>query len=392
VGSPLRLQRLRVTWLIYCQYAIFAFFADGFNAVIPLLGQDLHVSRVLTGLHASLYATGNLVAGLSSPAVVVRRGRSTALWGGSIGLCIAVALLSGPALFLTMPGALIAGVGAGLMTNTVAPILSDVHGRAASAAVSESGSLGSAAGAGSSLLIGLSVSIGAGWRPVLLLILPLVMATMVLFRKTAVPDGKPRIGEGTSSSKGWDGFRMLSGRYWCAWAVVLASVAIEYTIVIWASQLLRERTHLSAGIAATSVTAIVAAMATGRALGARLSLKLDLDLLLVLVLLLSMVGLAIVWFNTFPVISFAGLVICGLGIALQYPLAVSRAMKACMGRTDLAGGTIGIGTGLAIGGGPFALAALADHTSLDISFLIVPAMVLGALALVIAGRRFPELV
>jgi predicted MFS family arabinose efflux permease len=389
-GVP-QLRRYRITWLVYCWYAIFCFFADGFNAAIPLLGQDLHLSRAVTGLHATLYASGNLIAGMSSPTLVARRGRSVSLWAGSIGLSVAVLLLSGPTLAMTMPGALLAGIGAGLLTNTVAPILNDVHGRAASAAISESGTLGSVAGAASSLLIGLSVAIGVGWRPILLLILPLTIATKAAFRAIAIPDRPAGQDSSTGSTPAWRDLRLLPARCWLALAVVLAAVAIEYSLVIWASQLLRERTHLSAGIAATSVTAIVGAMAIGRGLGSRLVLKLNPDLFLSLILLLSVAGLVIVWFSTVVVISFVGLEICGLGISLQYPLAVSRVMSASGKRTDLASGLVGIGTGVAIGSGPFALAALADRVSFDVAFLIIPALVLGALALVVVGRRLPEL-
>jgi hypothetical protein len=53
---------------------------------------------------------------------------------------------------------------------------------------------------------------------------------------------------------------------------------------------------------------------------------------------------------------------------------------------DRAAGVMSVGIAIAAGGGPFALGALADPTSTHQAFLVVPALMAAALALLLATR------
>jgi fucose permease len=148
--------------------------------------------------------------------------------------------------------------------------------------------------------------------------------------------------------------------------------------------LLRERVGLSKGAAATGVTALVAGMAVGRFIAGRVAQRVDSARLMYMAIALAGVGWAILWTATNPVLAFAGLVVCGLGIAFHFPIGVMRALATAPGDGDHAAARASIGTGLAIGIGPFALGALADRFSTHTAFLAVPVL-LALAALAVAG-------
>ena len=73
-----------------------------------------------------------------------------------------------------------------------------------------------------------------------------------------------------------------------------------------------------------------------------------------------------------------GLLACGLGVALYFPLGLARAIAASGGRPDRASARVGIGAALASGVGPFVLGALADATGIHAAMLVVPVLLVVA--------------
>jgi fucose permease len=107
----------------------------------------------------------------------------------------------------------------------------------------------------------------------------------------------------------------------------------------------------------------------------------------------TLVGFAAFWASTAPMAALTGLVVVGLGIALQYPLGTVRAVAASGGRPDRAAGRLSVAAGLASGIAPFALGALADSIGTHAAFLLVPALLLAAAAGVLVSgdmRRRPQ--
>ena len=149
-------------------------------------------------------------------------------------------------------------------------------------------------------------------------------------------------------------------------------------MTIWTSDVLRDRVGLSEGAAAAGVTAIVAGMAVGRALGGKLSLRRELDWLFYRALLVTGVGFGVFWISTAAVPALAGLAVCGLGIALHFPVGLMRAINTASGRSDLASARASLGVGIAVGVGPFLLGALADAFGTHTAFLVVPGFLASA--------------
>lgn len=404
-GSGLR--RDRVTWLVYGQLGAWGYFLFAFGPVLPLLRDSLDVSRTVAALHGTMIATGSVAAGFAYPRLTARFGRGPVSWAGLAGLCAGVLLLcAGHELPWTLTGVLVAGVFGSLVVTGSSAILSDHHGRAGPAAITEGNAVAAAFGVLGPLLVGGAVAVGIGWRPVLAAVaLPAVVLALALGRVTvpngpAAPPGDrrpapsavrpatPCVRPGASDSgsmvgrTGSRGEARLPAAYWPAWGVVVAIIGVEFSMTLWSSDVLRTRDGLAPGPAAAGVTAVVAGMFAGRLAGGHLALRFAADRLLLASLAIAGGGFAVFWVATAPVLAIAGLALTGSGMSLHYPLAVARAIGASGGRGDLAVSRIAIGAGAAAGSAPVVLGAIADRSGPHAAFLIVPVLLVLAAALV----------
>lgn len=380
-----RLIRDRATWLAYFQLGIYGYFLYGINPSIPLLRAEQGVSRTVGGLHATALATGALGAGLLYPRVVARFGRGRTLWGGLAVVCVGVLVYcSTTALPLTLTGAFIASLGGSFVVTGTAAALSERHGAAGPAAVSEANATAAGLGLLAPLALGLSVSAGAGWRPALLVVIALVAVLALATSRVRAPSNPPsgrRDGRTRTQAR-------LPARYWASWMVLALCISVEFCLAIWSSDVLVTHAGASPGVAATGVTAMVTGMFIGRAFGARLSLRISPDRVMYAALATAVAGFAVFWASPGVWLGMVGLVVCGLGIALLFPVGIVRAIAVADGRTDLAAGRSSLAAAVAVGVGPFAFGALADVTGPHAASLVVPAM-LTAAALFVWLSRLP---
>jgi predicted MFS family arabinose efflux permease len=200
-------------------------------------------------------------------------------------------------------------------------------------------------------------------------------------------DGPPAI-PAAEPSRSAATFRDLPRRFWVNQLAGVFSGAIEFCLTLWCATLLRDRAHLSAGVAATGVTAVVAGMAAGRAVGGRLALRIPIDRLIFAAFGTNLVGFALFWSTSNPVLMFGGLAVAGLGVSLQFPLLSARGIEMSGGEAELAGAVNMFGSGGAVGTAPFALGFLSDRVGIHTAYLLLPAFI-GAAALAVAasGRK-----
>ncbi|MBS2546966.1 MFS transporter [Catenulispora sp. NL8] len=183
-------------------------------------------------------------------------------------------------------------------------------------------------------------------------------------------------------------FRSLPRRFWLNQVAGVCAGAIEFCLTLWCATLLQNRAHLSAGVAATGVTAVVAGMAVGRAAGGRLALRVPIDRLILAAFGTNLVGFALFWATSNPVLMFGGLAVAGLGVSLQYPLISARGIEMSGGHAELAGAVNMFGSGLAAGTAPFVLGFLSDRVGIHTAYLLLPGFILAAVAaVVVSGRR-----
>jgi len=367
-----RLERDRLTWLTYLQLGSYGYFLYGFGPSLSLLRDEQGTSRSVAGLHGTALAVGSLLSALVAARLVSRYGRTAVVWSGLATLCAGIALYtSTTALPATLSGAFIGAFGGSFVVMLSATVLIDRHGDGGPSAVTEANALAAGVGTLAPLAVGAAVGLGLGWRPAMLVLLPVVAVLAVVGRGVQAP--RPAGHHGERQGR-------LPRRYWISWMVVTAGIAVEFCLVLWSADVLRERMGLSPGLAAAGVTGIVAGMCVGRLVGGRLALRYPLDGLLYGAIVLTGAGFAVYWLTTDAWVALPALVACGLGIALFYPLGVARAINASDGRPDHASARAGVGASLAAGAGPFVLGALADRVGLHLALLVVPVLLVVAAA------------
>jgi MFS family permease len=366
------LRRDRLTWLAYLQVGAFGYFLYGFGPTVSLLRHEQGISRTLSGLHGTALATGSLLSSLVVATAVRRRGRGAVMWSGLVLLCLGIVLyVATDVLALTLTGALVCAFGGSFVVVPVAAVLADHHGESGASAITEANALASGIGTIAPLIVGLSVAVGLGWRAAMLLLLPAVALLGLLGRRVHYPT--PLVAPDHHA-----GSRRLPTVYWIGWGVVTAGIAVEFCMTLWTADILRARFDLSAAVASAGVTAVIGGMCIGRLVGGRLALRFSVERLLYCALAVCATGFAAFWLTTWAPGAIAGLFVCGLGIALFYPLGLSRAIDLSDGRPDLATARVGLGAALASGAGPFALGALADQVGIHGAFLVVPGLLIVA--------------
>ncbi|MGZ4637696.1 MAG: MFS transporter [Actinomycetes bacterium] len=374
------LRRDRLSWLAYLQVGCYGYFLYGFGPTVPLLRDEQGISRTLAGLHGTALAMGSLISALLVARLVERHGRTHVMWSGLVLLCLGVtAYVGSDALPVTLTGALLCAFGGTFVIVPVAAVLTDHHREAGAAANSEANAVAAGIGTVAPLIVGLAVATGVGWRAAMLLVLPAVALLGLFGAQVRYPE--PRV-----VPEHHGGSRRLPTRYWIGWGVVTAGIAVEFCMILWTADILRSRFDLGAAGASAGVTTIVAGMCIGRVFGGRLALRIHVDRLLHLAIAVCASGFSMFWLTTSTPVALVGLLVCGLGISLFYPLGISRAIALSEGRPDLASARAGLGAALASGGGPFLLGALADQVGIHGAFLVVPALLVVAAVGVRAGR------
>lgn len=375
-----RLERDRLTWLTYAQLGLYGYFLYGFGPSVALLRDEQGFSRAVAGLHGTALATGALASALVVAPLVARFGRARVIWGGLSVLGAGVLVYtSATVLALTLLGAFLGSFGGSFAITSSSAVLTDRHGPRGASAVSEANATAAGVGMLAPLVVGGAVAVGIGWRAALLVVVPALVVLAVAGRNVSVPrPAGPVAGTGVGR---------LPARYWVSWVVLVAGIGVEFCMVLWTGDALRDRTGMSSGAAAAGLTAVVGGMALGRLLGGRLALRRDVDTLLLRAIATSGLGFAVFWWTDVAAIALGGLVVCGLGIALFYPLGVVRAIGASQGRPDLASARGGLAAALASGAGPFGLGALADQVGIHAALLVVPALLVVAAAGVRLGSH-----
>jgi predicted MFS family arabinose efflux permease len=378
-----RLDRDRLTWLTYLQLGCYGYFLYGFGPTLSLLRDEQDVSRSVAGLHGTSLALGSLLSALVVAPLVVRFGRTAVMWAGLAGLCAGIAVYtSTTVLAATLLGVFVGAFGGSFVVVSSAPVLSDHHGESGPSAISEANAVAAGVGTVAPVVVGACVGLGLGWRPALLLLLPVVLMLAMVGRDVRAPRPPERTGGAERRGR-------LPRGYWVSWGVVTAGIAVEFCLVLWTAEVLRERAGLAPGPAAAGVTALVAGMAAGRVAGGRLALRWPVDTLLYGAIATTAAGFVALWLTSRAAVALPALLVCGLGIALFYPLGIARAIDASEGRPDQASARAGLGAALASGAGPFALGALADVVGLHAALLVVPGLLVVAAVGIRASAAAP---
>jgi fucose permease len=378
------LRRDSPTLLIYGINAVWGWVNFSFGPVVSLLRDEQHVTRGMASLHSVAFAAGAMVAGAVNPTVVRRVGRPATMW---LGLAGASAMII--AFCAVRPLAATVSVVVGLsffgtiLLSGAISALGDHHGDAAPAALSEANAAGCATGVIAPMAVGAAVAAGWTWRPALAVVLLAfaALAAVAFFRGVRLPHA-------SSSTVDSLAARPLPRTYWLVFAAMSLCGSVEVSTGLWAADFLRQRTGLSPADAAAAISAIVFGMLVGRVAGGRLALRFEITSLFLTAISVSLLGFVTFWLATTPVVGVAGLGVLGLGLALNYPLALSLQLRHSDSQPDLAASRSMYSAGIAFGAAPFALGALADAAGVRAAFLLIPLLLAGAACFVLLVRRY----
>lgn len=370
------LRRDRVFWAIALQIAIVNFYLGGFGPAQPLLRAEQRTSLTIAGLHGTAMGIAAILAGFAAPKLAHRFGRALTAWLGMGLFCIGVLMfIFSPPVQLTLIATLIAGFGTSMVINSTVTRLSHHFPNNPSRALSQAYGIGSAGYIFGTLSVGTLAGTTLSWRLGLLVVIPVTALLYVLFKRDGSVEHIPDE-EGPERGS-------LNRKFWIAWFGFIACISSEFATTFWAAALVRDRVGTSAAISTISIVAVGAGMGIGRWFGPGVLKRYSLDRQLKAIIVAQFVGFATLWFSHTLWISVVSLFIVGLSLSMQFALSSLRLIGFSDGRPDLAIGRSSLAAGAAIAFAPFILGVFGDYFGISRAYLMVPVLILIALATII---------
>ena len=372
--------RDRRTLISYAQIAAWSWFIYSFGPTAALLRDEQGTTKSVAGLHGTLFSAGGLVGGLIATALVRRWGRGVVMRSGAVlsMLGMALYLLPGAPIAATFSGMFIVGFASGgLLIVLVNAFIVERQGAAGPAALTEANALGAFAGLLAPLFVGLGAATFLTWRlgPWIAL-LGLIAIEVWRGRDTHGFDGA------VPESARMPRPKLPSAAVWGLAALVIF-MSSEFSITFWGADLLRERHAFAPALAAASLSSVLAGMFVGRLLGARLARWRNTETLIRVSVAITLAGFALVWLSPWGWAAVTGLALTGIGISVQFPLGLARAMRGSRGQNDRVSALSAVWGSIGIAIAPLLLGAVADAVGIHAAFLLVPVLLATALVIVI---------
>ncbi|MFQ6398175.1 MFS transporter [Nocardia sp. KC 131] len=375
-SSATRLIRDRTTWLHYAQLGALGYFQFGFGSSVLLFREESGVSRTVAGMYGPALAVGTIAGGVLFPHLTRRLPLGVVLTIGLTGLAVGAGMFC---LSSSVTGTLLATVIAMtfgiLVLSGVSTGLSDHHGTISAAAISEANAASAGMGFLAPLLTKVAVDAGMGWRAALGLtfVLAGTLAALTASTRWRSPADSNKVAVQRDSTG-----KHLPRRFWLAWSCLLAIESVEAGLILWAAEQLHERTGVSADTAGIAVSAVLGGMLVGRLGAARVAVRIANVPLMFGAIATAAAGFAVFWLATEPAIALAGLLCCGLGMSLHFPLSVALTMEASNQQFELAMSRNSYGVAFGFGVAPFLLGALSDLLGIRWAFCLVPCCLFAA--------------
>ncbi len=362
--------------MIALQIGTVNFYLGGFGPAQPLLRTQQQTSLTIAGLHGTAMGIAAILAGFAAPKLAHLFGRARTAWLGMALFCSGVLMfIFSPPVQLTLIATLIAGFGVSMVINSTVPQLSHHFPKNPTRALSQAYGIGSAGYIFGTLSVGTLAGTTFSWRLGLLTVIP---ATGFLYLFFKPNDSAEHIPDEEGPQRG-----SLNRKFWIAWFGFIACISSEFATTFWAAALVRDRVGTSAAISTISIVAVGGGMGIGRWFGPSALKRYSLDHQLKAVILAQFVGFTILWSSHNLWISIASLLVVGLGLSMQFSLSSLRLIAFSDGRPDLAIGRSSLAAGTAIACAPFILGVLGDHLGISRAYLMVPVLILIALATII---------
>ena len=350
--------------------------------LMPFLRSELHLSYTQGGALPGVLAMGLIFSGLFGDKLATRWSRWVIFWGGGLGLAISVVLLSLSYQFgFVLLAVLGMGFGSSLTQVMIQAVLSDQHGEQRAIAFTEANVAASFSTTLTPLVIGGLQSAGIDWRLVSILAIFFLVSVAAPFYRNVIPDTPSLHPQSDAKSA------QLSLSFWLYWVVLLLLVSVEMSIAVWGTDYLANNVGLGRAKAALAFGTFPAAMLVGRLIGSRLTRRWPSVQFLIFTFAITTVGFPLFWLPHVPLLNILGLFLTGLGIANQYPLALSIAVGLAAGQSNQASARASLGVGMALLAAPLALGGLADRFSMREAYGIVIILMVAAFLVILFNNR-----
>ena len=377
--------RNRVTWLEYIQLAFWAAFLYAFGATNALLRDEQGTTRSVAGFHGTALAVGGLIGALITARVIDTWGRGRTLRVSALAASASILVYTVPhgTLPVTLAGAFLAALFGGFLLISINAFLLDYQGLAGPTALTEANALASFAGILGPLAIGAAAASILGWRAGMWAIVVGLLAIEVWRGRDLDTYGT----KGLAAHEDAPG--KLPGRAYWSLGLIMCFLGAEFCLTFWSADLLRERCNFGAAAAAASIGAISGGMLIGRLAGAKLAQRIPTETILKGSVVFALCAFALSWaFSWWPIVVL-GLFLTGIGIGVDWPLSVARTVRASGGMTDRASASSSVAGSIAIATAPILLGVLSDRLDIHLAFLLVPALLIGALTILVV-RPVPD--
>ena len=145
-------------------------------------------------------------------------------------------LATAPTLAVTLAGAGMVGLGAGLLLADINRTLTRGGGSLARVRMGRAALVAMLASISVPIIIGVGEDIGLGWQ------LAFLVAALLILTGLWASRGRQAASAHAAKATG-----RLPGRYWLAWCLVVLVVSVEFAIVFWASTLVERQVGISLG-------------------------------------------------------------------------------------------------------------------------------------------------
>ena len=169
--------------------------------------------------------------------------------------------------------------------------------------------------------------------------------------------------------------------------VVFAIVALEFSLSFWLASYLYDDIHLARNLAVALVSGLYAANLAGRVLVSRLARRAGTERLLAAALGTALLGLPVLLAATGAAGAAVGIAVAGIGIGAMFPLTSALHVKASPRSADSALGEVLTIAAIGQIAGPLSAGGIAQAADLRTGLIILPALVLIALAGLFGHRK-----
>lgn len=377
--------RDRFTWLAYLSLAFYGYFLNVLGPITPFLKEELQLTYTVSSFHFTAFAIGILLIGLGGHLVIQRIGHQRSLWLGLFGMSLsALLLLTGRSSVITIGASFLMGLVGSLILAIVPAALSDQHGEMKAVALSEANVIASLFATSAPLLVGWFAHTGGGWRLALGIMAGIPILMFLGLGRNSSPTATSVAEESAQSDK------PLPLLFWLYWLAIVLGVSIEFCMVFWSADYLKQVLGLIKADAAQAVSLFLAAMIVGRILSSRLVQRFSTRAVVTVSIVAAGIGFLLFWRTDNIFVGLSGLFITGLGVASLYPLILSLAINASNGNTVQAGARATLASGTAILALPLALGGLADAVGIRAAYAVVLVLLVSVFLIIHFAGKHPH--